>query len=47
MILAGWAMAVLIPLSVLIGAIAWPFPSAPSGTDEIRPESTRGARPTS
>ncbi|WP_280222085.1 hypothetical protein [Nocardia neocaledoniensis] len=42
MILAGWALAVLVPLAVLIGTIAWPSPSAPSGTDEIHPENARG-----
>jgi hypothetical protein len=36
-ILAGWGLAVLVPLSVLIATIVWPAPPAPSQTDEGLP----------
>lgn len=45
MILAGWGLAVLVPLSVLIATLVWPAPR-PSPTDEVCPENARDARST-
>lgn len=46
MILAGWGLAVLVPLSVLIATLVWPAPRPPSSADEVCPESARDARST-